>query len=66
MRVDGRRSIEAYAAAHGLEIAEWWKDENQSGGAPDRPGFQAAAQSAVGADPGGYSAVKAVYCLYVP
>jgi DNA invertase Pin-like site-specific DNA recombinase len=37
-----RRAIEAYAAAHGLQIAERDEDLNESGGTWERPAFQAA------------------------
>lgn len=37
-----RRAVEAYAAAHGLEIAQEHVDLDQSGGTLDRPAFQAA------------------------
>ena len=37
-----RRAIEAYSAAHKLEIVEWHTDLDQSGGTLDRPAFQAA------------------------
>lgn len=37
-----RSSVEAYAAVHGLEIATWHEDLDESGGTLDRPGLQAA------------------------
>ena len=37
---DQRRQIEAYAAAHGHEIVEWWEDLDESGGTLHRPAFE--------------------------
>lgn len=53
-----RRAIEAYAAAHGIEVAEWHRDLDQSGGTLDRPGFQAALARCRRGETGGIIAAK--------
>jgi DNA invertase Pin-like site-specific DNA recombinase len=53
-----RRSIEAYAAAHGLEVVAWHQDENQSGGTLERPAFQAALERCRSGETGGIIAAK--------
>ncbi len=53
-----RRAIEAYAAAHGLEIAAWHSDLDQSGGTLERPGFQAALERCRTGETGGIIAAK--------
>jgi hypothetical protein len=50
-----RRAIEAYAAAHKLEIVEWHTDLDQSGGTLDRPAFQAALDRCRRGETGGIS-----------
>jgi DNA invertase Pin-like site-specific DNA recombinase len=53
-----RRAIEAYAAAHKLEVAEWWTDLDQSGGTLERPEFQKALERCRSGETGGIIAAK--------
>lgn len=53
-----RKAIEAYAAAHGLDLAAWHEDLDQSGGTLDRPGFQAALDRCRNGETGGIIAAK--------
>jgi DNA invertase Pin-like site-specific DNA recombinase len=53
-----RRAIEAYAAGHGLEVAEWWTDLDQSGGTLERPEFQKALNRCRNGETGGMIAAK--------
>jgi site-specific DNA recombinase len=53
-----RRAIEAYAAAHKIEIADWHQDLDQSGGTLDRPEFQIALDRCRTGQTGGLIAAK--------
>jgi DNA invertase Pin-like site-specific DNA recombinase len=52
------RTIKSYAASHGLEIAEWHTDLDQSGGTLERPAFQAALTRCRSGETGGIIAAK--------
>jgi len=53
-----RKAIEAYAAAHGLDVVAWHEDLDQSGGTLDRPGFVAARERCRRGETGGIIAAK--------
>jgi DNA invertase Pin-like site-specific DNA recombinase len=52
------RAIKAYAASHGLDLAEWHTDLDQSGGTLERPAFQAALTRCRNGETGGIIAAK--------
>ncbi|HKI24522.1 MAG TPA: recombinase family protein [Gaiellaceae bacterium] len=53
-----RRAIEAYASANRIEVGEWFKDLDQSGGTLERPAFQQALERCRNGQSGGIIAAK--------
>src|SRR3954452_3534770 len=55
---DQRRAIEGWAQAHGVEIAMWHQDLDQSGRSDDRPGFQVMLARVTRGETGGVAVAK--------
>jgi DNA invertase Pin-like site-specific DNA recombinase len=53
-----RRRIEAWAAAHGVRILEWWEEIDESGARRDRPLFQLALERCERGETGGIVVAK--------